>query len=230
MKIAIGDLFEGNAEEAGHESVNGEGVGGGEDFALSRQGVGVVTEFDDFVGAATEDDVIGGEPVQLCDRLAEGEAGAVGVEVGEIERVANGLEGGGGGAEGIFVGGEFGDLGGLESVFTGDIGDGATWFVGVEVGDVGVGGWELHGFWGTERVWRERKRWRARRILGWVGARQAAAKRAALICPARPAAKKGPGAEVASWRRRERFRAGEEAVGTRSGGTERGDLPTFPGK
>jgi hypothetical protein len=49
MKIPIGDLFERNTEEASHKSVDGEGVGGGEDFTLSGQGVGVVTEFDNFV-------------------------------------------------------------------------------------------------------------------------------------------------------------------------------------
>ena len=230
MEIAIRNLCKGNSEEAGHESINGEGVGGGENAALARKCVSVVAKFDDFVGAATEDNVIGGEAVEFGDGLAEGEAGAVGVKVGEIERVADGLQSGGGGAEGIFVRGELGNLGRVESVFAGDIGDGATWFVRVEVGDVGIGDRELHGFWGTERVWRVRKRWRARRILGWVGARQAAAKRAALIWPARPAAKKGPGAEWPSWRRRERLRVGKEAVGTRSGGMRLGDLPTFPGK
>ena len=49
MEIPIGNLLERSAEEAGHESIDGEGVGGGEDFALSGQGVGVVAEFDNFV-------------------------------------------------------------------------------------------------------------------------------------------------------------------------------------
>ena len=49
MKIPIGNLLERNTEEASHQSVNGEGVGGGEDFALSGQSVGVVAEFDNFV-------------------------------------------------------------------------------------------------------------------------------------------------------------------------------------
>ena len=165
MKIAIGDFFEGDMEKPSHEAVDGEGVGGGENAALAWLGVGVVAEFDDFVGAATEDDVVGGEAVGFGDGLAEVESAAVGVEVGMIERIANGLDGEGGGAEGIFVGGEFGDLGGLESVFAGDIGDGPTRLVRVEVGDVGVG-LGAHGFWGTDWVWRERKRWRARRIFG----------------------------------------------------------------
>ena len=83
----------------------------------------------------------------------------------EVEGIANGLKGSGGGAERIFVGSEFCDLGWVEAVFAGDIGDGPTRLVGVEVGDVGVG-LGAHGFWGTDWVWRERKRWRARRIFG----------------------------------------------------------------
>ena len=83
----------------------------------------------------------------------------------EVEGIANGLKGSGGGAERIFVGSKFCDLGWVESVFAGDIGDGPTRLVGVEVGDVGVG-LGTHGFWGTDWVWRERKRWRARRIFG----------------------------------------------------------------
>jgi hypothetical protein len=49
MKIPIGNLLKRNTEEASHQSVDGEGVGGGEDFALSGQSVGVVAEFDNFV-------------------------------------------------------------------------------------------------------------------------------------------------------------------------------------
>ena len=49
MKIPIGNFLERNTEEASHKSVDGEGVGGGEDFALSGQSVGVVAEFDNFV-------------------------------------------------------------------------------------------------------------------------------------------------------------------------------------
>ena len=63
----------------------------------------------------------------------------------EVERIANGLKGSGGGAKRIFVGSEFCDLGWVESVFAGDIGDGSTRLVGVEVGDVGVG-LGAHGF------------------------------------------------------------------------------------
>jgi hypothetical protein len=60
MEIAIGDFFEGNMEESSHEAIDGEGVGGGENAALAWLSVGVVAEFDDFVGAATEDYVVGG--------------------------------------------------------------------------------------------------------------------------------------------------------------------------
>jgi hypothetical protein len=49
MEITIGNLLERNTEEASHQSIDGEGVGGGEDFALSGQSVGVVAEFDNFV-------------------------------------------------------------------------------------------------------------------------------------------------------------------------------------
>ena len=140
MEIAIGDFFEGDMKEASHEAIDGEGIGGGEDAALAWLGIGVVAEFDDFVGAATEDDVVGGESVGLGDGLAEVESATVGVEVSMVEAIANGLEGAGGGAEGVFVGGEFDDLGGGEAVFAGDIGDGATGLVGLEVGDVGIGG------------------------------------------------------------------------------------------
>jgi len=139
MEIAIGDFFEGDMKEPSHEAIDGEGVGGGENAALAWLGVGVVAEFDDFVGAATEDDVVGGEAVGFSDGLAEVESAAVGVEVGMIERIANGLDGEGGGAEGIFVGGEFDNLGGGESVFASDIGDGPTWLVGLEISDVRIG-------------------------------------------------------------------------------------------
>ena len=140
MEIAIGDFFEGNMEEPSHEAIDGEGVGGGENAALAWLGVGVVAEFDDFVGAATENDVVGGEAVGFGDGLAEVESAAVGVEVGMIERIANGLDGEGGGPKGIFVGGEFDNLGGGESVFASDIGDGPTWLVGFEISDVRIGG------------------------------------------------------------------------------------------
>jgi hypothetical protein len=49
MKIPIGNLLKRNTEEASHKSIDGEGIGGGEDFALSGQSVGVVAEFDNFV-------------------------------------------------------------------------------------------------------------------------------------------------------------------------------------
>ena len=97
MKIAIGDFFEGDMEKPSHEAVDGEGVGGGENAALAWLGVGVVAEFDNFVGAATEDDVVGGESVGFGDGLAEVESAAVGVEVGMVEAIANGLDGEGGG-------------------------------------------------------------------------------------------------------------------------------------
>ncbi len=142
MKIAIRDLFEGDMEEPSHEAIDGEGVCGGKNAALAWLSVGVVAEFDDFVGAATEDDVVGGEAVGFGDGLAEVESATVGVEVSMIERVTNGLDGEGRGAEGIFVGGEFDNLGRGESVFASDIGDGPTWLVGLEISDekIGCGG------------------------------------------------------------------------------------------
>jgi hypothetical protein len=103
MEVAIGDLFEGDAEKSGHESIDGEGVGGGEDAALAGESVGVVAELDNFIRAATEDDVVWGKPVQFCDRLAKGESSAVGIEVGKFEGVADRLEGAGGWSEWIFV-------------------------------------------------------------------------------------------------------------------------------
>jgi len=188
---------------------------------LAGLGVGVVAEFDDFVGAAAEDDVVWGESVGVGDSFAECDSRTVRIEVGMFEGVSDGLESAGGRTEGIFVRCELGDLGGLKAMFARDIGDGPTGLVGMEVGYVGVGGGKLHGFCGTELVWRLRNRSRARRIFGWWGARQAAAKRAALICPARPAAKKGPRAEFPSRRRRARVWAGVVESGTRSGGTDR---------
>ena len=56
-----------------------------------------------------------------------------------IESFAYGLKGLGGGTERIFVGGKFGDLLGIQSVFLGYVGDGATWFVGVEFGHIRIG-------------------------------------------------------------------------------------------
>ena len=103
MEVAIGDFFEGDAEESGHEPIDGEGVGGGEDATLARQSVGVIAELDNFIGAATEDNVVWGEPVQLCDRLAKGESSAVWIEVGKFEGVADRLKGAGGWSEWIFV-------------------------------------------------------------------------------------------------------------------------------
>ena len=148
MEIAIGDFFEGDMEEPSHEAIDGEGVGGSENAALAWLGVGVVAEFDDFVGAAAEDNVVGGESVGFGDGLAEVESAAVGVEVGMIERIANGLDGERRGAEGIFVGGEFDNLGGREPMFAGDIGDGPTWLVGFEISDVRIGGGGHGESWG----------------------------------------------------------------------------------
>ena len=93
MEIAIGDFFERDMEESSHEAVDGEGIGGGENATLAWLSVGVVAEFDDFVGAAAEDDVVGGEAVGFGDGLTEVESATVGVEVGMIERIANGLDG-----------------------------------------------------------------------------------------------------------------------------------------
>lgn len=112
-------------------------------------------------------------------------------------------------------------------MFAGDIDDGPTRLVRVEVGDVGLG-WGLmvfgdgFGLAGAETV-------EGAADFGVGGARQAAAKMAALIWPAFPVAKKGPGAEVASLRRRE-IAGGEVELGTRSGGTDGCECPTFPGK
>jgi hypothetical protein len=221
MEIAVGNFLERNSKEASHQAVDSKRVSGGENAALAGLGVSVVAEFDDFVGATSEDDVVWGESVGVCDGFAEGDSRAVRIKVGMFEGVSDGLESAGGRTEGIFVRCELGDLGGLKPMFARDIGDGPTGLVGMEVGYVGVGGGKLHGFCGTELVWRLRNRSRACRIFGWWGARQAAAKRAALICPARPAAKKGPGAEFPSLRRRARVWAGVVEFGTRSGGTDR---------
>ena len=81
MEVAVGDFLERNAEEFGHESVDGEGIGGGEDLAFSRAGKGVVAELDDLVGAATKDDVVAGETVKFGDGVPQGEAAAVGIKV-----------------------------------------------------------------------------------------------------------------------------------------------------
>ena len=52
MEVAIGDFFEGDAEKSGHESIDGESVGGGEDAALAGESVGVVAELDNFIRTA----------------------------------------------------------------------------------------------------------------------------------------------------------------------------------
>ena len=148
MEIAIGDFLERDMEESSHEAVDGEGIGGGENATLAWLSVGVVAEFDDLVGAAAEDNVVGGEAVGFGDGLSEVESATVGVEVGMIERIANGLDGAWGRAEGIFVGGEFDNLGGGESVFASDIGDGPTWLVGFEISDVRIGGGGHKESWG----------------------------------------------------------------------------------
>jgi len=139
MEVAVGHLLQGDAEELGHEAVDGEGVGGGQHLAFARAGEGVVAELDDFVGAAAEDDVVAGEAVEFGDGVAQGEPAAVGIKVGVGEAVADGLEGAGGGAERVFVGGEFGDLGRVETVLAGDVGDGSAGLVRDEILDVGVG-------------------------------------------------------------------------------------------
>ncbi len=139
MEFAVGNLLKRDAKEPGHETVDGEGVSGGEHLAFPGAGEGVVAELDDFVGAAAEDDVVAGEAVELGDGLAEGEAAAVGVKMGVGEAIPDRLEGGGRGAQRILIRGEFGDLGGIEAVLAGHIRDGAARLVGDEFLDVGVG-------------------------------------------------------------------------------------------
>ncbi len=62
MEVAIGDFFEGDAEKSGHESIDGEG----EDATLAGESVGVVAELDNFIRAATEDDVVWGKPCSFA--------------------------------------------------------------------------------------------------------------------------------------------------------------------
>jgi hypothetical protein len=45
----------------------------------------VVAEFDDFVGATAEDDVVWSESVGVCDGFAEGDSRTVRIEVGMFE-------------------------------------------------------------------------------------------------------------------------------------------------
>ena len=105
----------------------------------------MVAELDDFVGAATEDDVVARQAVKLGDGVTQGESAAIRIEVGVGQLVTDGLQGGRGGAERVFVGGEFGDLGRIEPVLAGHIGDGTSRLVGDEFLDVGIGAGRLQG-------------------------------------------------------------------------------------
>jgi hypothetical protein len=82
MEIAVGHFFERNGKKASHQPVDSKRVSGGEDAALAGLGVGVVAKFDDFVGAAAEDDVVWGEAMGVGDGFAEGDSRAVRIEVG----------------------------------------------------------------------------------------------------------------------------------------------------
>ena len=113
MKVAVGNFLKGDAEEASHETVDGESVGGGEDPAFAGLSEGVIAEFNDLVGAAAKDDVIAGEAVFLGNSIAQGKSGAIGIEVRMLESIANGLEGFGGGSQRVFVGSKFDDLAGI---------------------------------------------------------------------------------------------------------------------
>jgi hypothetical protein len=99
----------------------------------------VADEFDDFIGAAAEDDVGHVEAEFVGDGTAEFPAAAVGVDVGFADERAHGLLGFWGGAEGVFIGGQLDDGSGVEAEFTGDVLDGFAGFVGDEVLELGVG-------------------------------------------------------------------------------------------
>jgi hypothetical protein len=85
MEIAVGHFLERNSKEASHQAVDSKRVSGGENPTLARLGVSVVAEFDDFVGATAEDDVVWSESVGVCDGFAEGDSRTVRIEVGMFE-------------------------------------------------------------------------------------------------------------------------------------------------
>ncbi len=137
-EAGVGDFDGFGTEDFGHEFVNEEGVAGGDDVVAGFE-EGVADEFDDFIGAAAEDDIGHVEAEFVSDGAAEFPAAAIGVDVGVGDEAVHGFLGLGGGAEGVFVGGEFDDGGGVEAEFTGDVFDGFAGFVGDEVLELGVG-------------------------------------------------------------------------------------------
>jgi len=103
MEISVGDLFKGNPKESGHKTVDGECIGGSKNPTLAGLREGVVAKLDNFIRAATENNMVAGESVGSSDGVAKGESGTVGIEVGVLEGVADSLKGAGGGSEGILV-------------------------------------------------------------------------------------------------------------------------------
>ena len=137
-EAGVGDFDGFGTEDFGHEFVNEEGVAGGDDVVTGFE-EGVADEFDDFIGAAAEDDIGHVEAEFVSDGAAEFPAAAIGVDVGVGDEAVHGFLGLGGGAEGVFIGGQLDDGGGVEAEFTGDVLDGFAGFVGDEVLELGVG-------------------------------------------------------------------------------------------
>jgi hypothetical protein len=137
-EAGVGDFDGFGTEDFGHEFVDEESVPGGDDVVAGLE-EGVADEFDDFVGAAAEDDIGHVEAEFVGDGAAEFPAAAVGIDVGVGDEGLHGLLGFRGGAEGVFVGGEFDDGGGVEAELAGDVLDGLAGFVGDEVLELGVG-------------------------------------------------------------------------------------------
>ncbi len=134
-----GDGNEASTEEVGDDGVDGEAVLRDDGIGVGVE-EGVADEFEELIGAVAEEEVGGLDAEVAGEALLEVEGVAVGVEVDVGDGGVEGGDGFRGGAEGVFVGGEFDDLVEGQAEFAGDLVDGAAGLVDGEVGEGGEEG------------------------------------------------------------------------------------------
>jgi len=102
------DLNRDGAEKEGDKAINDK-LRQAHDDLVARLEEDVAQELDDLVGTVANHELSGGEPVGPGERLAQGEASPVGIELAVLKGVPGGGDRLGGRPEGVLVRGQLDD-------------------------------------------------------------------------------------------------------------------------
>ena len=127
------------AEKLRHEGVNGESMFRGDHF-VTRLKKCMADKFDDLVGAITEDDILTFHAEFFRDRITEGPSATIRIKMRTVQHLCHCFECSGGGAERVFIRGEFDDRRRFQTHFAGEFFDRFAGFVGREIKDVLMSG------------------------------------------------------------------------------------------